>query len=295
VVVGTDPPGVRGIAGLFAHRAVLRLHDAADVDLPDRAVARSLPSRAPGRAYWLPAGCDVQVPVLDADPAGPGGPCGPPAGDDLIRLDPLPDEVGLDLTDAPAASALLGIGGDRLAPVYAPVPAGASLLVTGPRGSGRSTALATVAASLAATGARVVLVARTPHETHAAAGAYGVRVVRPAELDTVLADVPDVVAVDDARGGPHYEKLLATLDTVGLVVAASGEDLDDFTDRLLRTAVRAAAAKILLSPGHPQDASRIKEQIGRDECFAGPPGRAYVFAAGRRWTAQVPTPVPVSR
>jgi S-DNA-T family DNA segregation ATPase FtsK/SpoIIIE len=106
-----------------------------------------------GRAGEL---IEAQVAQLDLDQGRPAAP-----GPTPLRLAPLPDHVELAplLPAARRGIALIGVGGDEARPEGLPSDDGPGALVCGPPGSGRSTALLTLAASLSHDGRSVLLVA----------------------------------------------------------------------------------------------------------------------------------------
>jgi S-DNA-T family DNA segregation ATPase FtsK/SpoIIIE len=194
-VAATAPPALSaGLATHFADRLVLRVGDT----LADRMAgvpAELVGGRRPaGRAVWLPAARDGSAAgAPDGEPQDPAGhgtggamlcqvavgsppaSVGPPSatGDAPatraaapVRLRPVPHRVRLaDLAggdvgaagaDLPAVS--VGVGGDDGGPVRLALDRGA--LVTGPPGSGRSTALAVVVHGLLAHDVAMLVVAR---------------------------------------------------------------------------------------------------------------------------------------
>ncbi|HET8680361.1 MAG TPA: hypothetical protein VFM54_00575, partial [Micromonosporaceae bacterium] len=90
----------------------------------------------------------------------------------------------------------------------------------------------------------------------------------------------------DARADAAYDTLPVGAGI--LVTAATGEDHDNFQDRLLRQAVERAVAKVVLGPPNHLYASGIKLRLARDEAFTGPPGRAIVEVDGEKTLVQLP-------
>ena len=186
VCVAGDERLFRGrLLNRLDHRLCLRLNNPADaigLGFTPRNLPDGLP---PGRGLWAADGCEVQVPVLTAEPGGPRQAAalaelgarlrtvhGDPVGDDApLRLDALPSRIGaaaagrlpVSIPEKVPSGVLVGVSGDRLSSVYAPLGQGAGvLLVAGPPRSGRSTTTATIAADAAARGRSVVLVAPRP-------------------------------------------------------------------------------------------------------------------------------------
>lgn len=200
------------VLGAIGARLVLRMTE------PDAMVSLGVPlslargpALQPGRGY-LRGDEEVQVAVLGADPTGAAqaealAAAGRAAGGRLRpRPGPMPEEVdrptGLDHELVVA----LGIGDGRQAATVDLAPG--HLLVVGPPGSGRTTALAAVVAGLRAAG----------HEPLVVDGrGDGATEVLQAVLDEgVGADRPRVVVVDDAdeigegSGGRVLEQLAGT-------------------------------------------------------------------------------------
>ncbi len=105
--------------------------------------------RRPGCGVILgaagPVPCQVVLPDADELDGAPGG-----DGPGPLRLEPIPRLVPWRGGDGPGAPVVWAVGGDAAAPV--PVPEG-SVLVVGPPGSGRSTALRVLARAVAGGGA----------------------------------------------------------------------------------------------------------------------------------------------
>lgn len=106
----------------------------------------------PGRGVLLAPGAATVVQVA----RGRGLRVAGPPRRDVPRLLPLPAAVsGAELSPAPPGQVAIGRGGDGAGPVCASCGPGSRLLVIGPPGSGRTTALATVRAGLTAAGRTV--------------------------------------------------------------------------------------------------------------------------------------------
>lgn len=198
-------------APAFRDRLVLPVADGTLDALAGVPSAQSGPRRTPGRAVHLRDAtavlCQVaQVPssILVA-PSGAADPT-------VVRVAPLPSSVDLPTADPPtaptpgargstagaaatavtatAATVAVGLGGDDAGEVA--VDAGRPLLIAGPPGSGRSNAVAVVAAGLVARGRRVVRLV-PPAGSTPTRPLPGVVDVTPDELPT--SDV--TVLVDD--------------------------------------------------------------------------------------------------
>ncbi|HEX8630724.1 MAG TPA: FtsK/SpoIIIE domain-containing protein, partial [Catenuloplanes sp.] len=303
-----------------AHRLLLRLDNATDAvlaGLPPRAMPAYLPV---GRALWAVDGTEVQLPLLAADPSAAAqtgalaavtdrlrttcpvrsGTAGAP-----MRLDPLPrritvEEAGrLGSPPGPGPYALLGVTGDRLAPLWIDPRRHRSIVVAGPPGSGRSTAAAAIAVSLARQGSRALLVAAAgPGGVHRWAGDHGVTVVTAAGVvDTLATATFDVVLVDDADRLSADDPALAVATTVAGVALVVTATLDAFGGGMpgpLPALRRAATAVVLLSPPDRFSAAGLGVQISHAMAFNGPPGRAYLVVDGVPALGQVATVEPAA-
>ncbi|MFJ2296172.1 ATP-binding protein [Streptomyces sp. NPDC087894] len=137
--------------------------------------------------------------------------------DRRARLEALPSTIGFDEawemrpSTASRLWVLAGVGGDPLAAHGPDLATGTvpAFTIAGPAGSGRSTALTTVARSLMAGGVRILLIAPLPSPLRALAGQGSVmgcidredferREVEEA-LDTATREDPVVVVMDDAE------------------------------------------------------------------------------------------------
>ncbi|GEK21683.1 FtsK/SpoIIIE domain-containing protein [Cellulomonas xylanilytica] len=209
-------------AGAFAHRLVLPLADATldtVAGVPSGLAGRRT---TPGRAVHLHAtGAQVCQVVLPGPPGARVTAAGRDASVVLVR--PLPERADLPAALDAGSSRLevaLGLGGDQAEVVRVDVRHG--LLVAGPPGSGRSTALRVVARSLVRSGVRVLrLVDPAGPPVPALAG---VQDVGPADLVQACGD-PDgtVLLVDDLddlhRDHPGLDDLLPP--TLGVVAAVT--------------------------------------------------------------------------
>ena len=241
----------------------------------------------PGRGFAIPSGIEIQVAMPDdgvaaaaiaiATPHPPGGGLPPvevlPAVVDLSRLDQA------ILSGSPLYLPL-GLSDDTLSPIGLTLYPNEHALILGPARSGRSTALAGVAAVAAACGGQVIALAAegsplacSPH-VHVAADLAEVL----AAVDT--AEPPTFVLIDDAEtvGDPDGAlKALAADGRPGLHIVASGR-----ADRL-RTAyghwtseIRFSRTGVLLQPT-PLDGDLFTIQLPTRPTLPSIPGRGYLI------------------
>jgi DNA segregation ATPase FtsK/SpoIIIE, S-DNA-T family len=327
VVVTADRAGLVGrLASTVENRLVLRLADRSDfalIGLPPRAVPADMPA---GRGFLTDTLAEAQVCTISMDPSGPAQVAAlatiaaaarvrdadVPRSAWPRRIDPLPSvitmvEVGtaVGATSQRAGSALLtlGIGGDELAPVTIDLlEFGPGFLIAGPPRSGRSTALATMAAGLRAAGWRVVAV--TPrdsivrdyaHETFDATQ-FGADATFDRGLGrlAVLVDDAEIVAESPAAG--VLDRLTRTARDSGhlVVIAGTTEELS-VGFRGFIVDVRRARAGLLLAPRGPLDGEVLGVRLPRNIGGAVPVGRGQLIARGVVTQLQVALPTPIDR
>ncbi|SNX88344.1 S-DNA-T family DNA segregation ATPase FtsK/SpoIIIE [Streptomyces sp. TLI_55] len=216
------------IAALNDNKLLLRMNDVGDYTMsgiPREQIPSVIPA---GRGFRTDTGGELQVAVL------PGGLSGPEQADavqkigteaaarDLgvpaplrpFRVETLPMTIGFKEAYGRAGAAprgpltaMLGLGGDNVAPVWVDFAGVASTYsIVGPPGSGRSTALLSLAASLLRAGTGVV--ALTPRESPLRG----------------LAGHPKAVVLSSPA--PGEEELRAALETVGGAAVVMVDDAD---------------------------------------------------------------------
>ncbi|MEV5594286.1 FtsK/SpoIIIE domain-containing protein [Streptomyces sp. NPDC052496] len=303
------------VASLNDERLLLRMSDRNEYSLagiPPKQVPAVVPQ---GRGWRGGSATEVQVALLGERTEGPvtgrdqaealkriGERAGQrdrdvPAARRPARVLSLPRQVSF--TDAyekvPAAErrplwGLLGVGGDELSAIGVDFAADApSFLISGPPGSGRSTALTTLAVSLLAGGTRVV--ALTPRESPLRGLARHPRAVVIQDPDPLADEVtaalnaepgPAVVLVDDAdllSQLPAADAALREVATtgrdrgIGLVAAATAETLTSVGIGWLGL-VRRVRKGVLLSPQSPGEGDILGVRVPYDLLRGRPtPGR----------------------
>ena len=258
---------------------------------------------SPAGAKALPSGVDAMA--AGGRPAGRGldrtlesvtrlpGRCAPP----LSRWSPARPLVGL-----------VGVGGDELGALTVDLARdGPGFTIAGPPGSGRSTALVTLAWALLTGGTRLVLVTPRPSPLRALVDATQMVALldadaRPDELDLLVTSggrprEPMAVIVDDGEllaDSPLAAPLAAFLRTArdnagALVLAGTTDDLlGQFRGFLLDA--RRGRGGLLLSPSGPADGELFGRRLTSWVPGAVPPGRGLFFQRGRPTPVQVPLP-----
>lgn len=224
-------PTVAGLAPLVGVRAVLASrdrHDDVSLGVPTALAGQGGPA---GRAVWLGPGEPVVCQLVLPDDVPEVGASAGAADAAPVRLVAIPDDVPPGDEPGGGGAALLGVGGDDARPVALDV--GRGVLVVGPPGSGRSTALALLAGRAAAVGTLRGVLARDP------AVADAVRAVAGVDVPVVSRFAPtDVAGFLDAVGatGPGGR----TSATAGRPVVVV-DDVDQLAQLCVLEADRLAA------------------------------------------------------
>jgi S-DNA-T family DNA segregation ATPase FtsK/SpoIIIE len=329
-VIATDRSGFgHRLASAVATRLVLRQTEADQVaafGLHPREVPRHMP---PGRAVAVPGAVELQVALLDPDPDGAAQTAAVERLGALLttrwdgldpavaphRVDPLPQSItmtelaALRVRARPSGPAVctVGAGGDHLAPIDLDIAdAGATLLVSGPPRSGRSSALTAIATSLAGrTTGRLPLIAVCPRPSplRDLAGLPGVAdVVSGPDIGPDLEDAlaaahgPVAIMVDDAelladdRAAGPLERLARTARDEGNIIVAAGttEDLLVQRYRGWLPLIRRGRCGVLLNPGSHVDGEVFDLRLPRSTRGGWPPGRGLLVSRGEATPIQVP-------
>ncbi|MBO2462890.1 FtsK/SpoIIIE domain-containing protein [Actinomadura violacea] len=335
-----DRTGLGGqVSTVFDRRLVLRMADPNDygyAGLQDRHVPAAMP---PGRALEpaAPGAAprESQIGLLGDDPSGTAQVAALqeiartsvarygrlPRRQRPLHVDELPVRVtyreAMALDEAflaPSALwALVGVGGDTLAPVGADLlNEGPGFTVAGPPRSGRSTTLRTIVHSLldpAVGGGLVPVVLVTPRRSplRLLSGRPGVLGVLtsdadPDDLDRAIGDEHRyAVVVDDAElldETDMDDALAGVLRTArdgehAVVIGGTTADIGRGYRGFLADARRSRSG-VLLSVESPDDGDLFGLRLPRNAPLAGPTGRGLFVAAGATTQIQVALPPPVA-
>jgi S-DNA-T family DNA segregation ATPase FtsK/SpoIIIE len=305
---------------LFDDKLMLRMVDSSDfgtIGMTSKQVPTSMPE---GRGFRAEGLRETQVALLADDPAGTAqvgalqaiGRAASeqhrdvPANQRPFRLDVLPVRVELRQADELLESSLaptslaLAVGGDTLGVrTLDAFEHGPALLVTGPRRSGRSTVLRTMATYALRTGWQVLLL--TPRisplrELAGRDGVHGPFDATSSETDVkalvdelVAADAPLLALVDDVElvGADGWlptllADLVDRLRDTGSVLAAAGTPAE--MGGLYRgpvVALKRSGSGLMLSPQSSADPDMFGVSIARSLLGQSlPPGGGYLMRAG---------------
>ncbi|MGW2422243.1 FtsK/SpoIIIE domain-containing protein [Streptomyces sp. NPDC001709] len=320
VVMTTDRSGTTGsVTSSFGERLILRLTDPNDygmVGISPRSVPKDMP---PGRALRLTDDGvqECQLALLAADPAGKAQVEAlqqiatetarihprPPRRLRPMRVDALPirctaeEALALDPEFAPTSDlwALVGVGGDELAPLGADLSeAGPGFVIAGPPKSGRSSTLITMARSLTRGGLPVVLVTPKRSPLKNLEGEPGILGVLSGDasqhdLTELLSPVQSAryaVLVDDAE--LLYDSALAEgleevvrsgLDGDHAVIAAGSAESLGSQYRGFMVEARRNRHGLLLAPTPDAGEQLFGVRLPRTSA-AGPAGRGILVQGG---------------
>lgn len=290
-------PGGR-LAAVARQRIVLPLPDSADyavAGIPARAVPEL---RTPGRALLGEDALECQLALPRPLEAGrPSSDTGFPPPIRIVELPgepllPLPATVDGPVDGGAGLPLPVGPGGDGGAPLVVDLLRTGGLLVAGPPGSGRSTALHAFAQHLLALGAGVLRVGEPQDGQGPAPGARWVEAADDAGVRSWLAGLdglPGVVVADDL-GTPAEWSALSALPTLGartgvaLVVGGSPGLLSTHFQGPV-AALRRGRTGLLLCPG-PGDADLLGARLPRTPLPLRP-GSGWLVTGGITERVQV--------
>jgi S-DNA-T family DNA segregation ATPase FtsK/SpoIIIE len=215
---------------------------------------------------------------------------------DLVRVRQLPSTVGVGELRTPASRrasgvgrwAVVGLGGDEAAPCGLDLDLDPVVVVSGPAGSGRTTALRTMACSLTAAAATVVTIS----SRGGLQGPWSVCAPdAPERLSRVLREHPNAcVLVDDVEllADSATDSILVQLarrrGPTALVVAGATSTLQH-APRGAGAAARAARTGLVLQPSTPSDGEVLGVRVAIPESRL--PGRGVLVVRGEQQPVQV--------
>jgi S-DNA-T family DNA segregation ATPase FtsK/SpoIIIE len=331
VVITAERSGLVGrLASSIENRLVLRLADRSDFSLIGLPI-RSLPAELPaGRGIWVEGLLETQIFTLTGDPTGVGQSqaileiaaessrrdAGLPHHVRPRRVEVVPARISWIEIAAEAAFhhrsgaavVILGVGGDELQPITVDLlDAGPGFVISGPPRSGRSTALATIAANLTVSGWRVVAITPRPSLLATFASA----VLSPADPDfasrwdvetkaarakfdggaPLAVIVDDAELVVDAPASAWLDIFARTARDTGnlLVIGGTTEELA-VGFRGFVVDARRSRSGILLAPRGPLDGELLGVRLMRTAGAQPPAGRGIAVTRGELTPLQVALP-----
>ncbi|MDQ2836243.1 MAG: FtsK/SpoIIIE domain-containing protein [Actinomycetota bacterium] len=316
------------IAGFIATKYVLRLADREDYRLVNIRPQNLPENIAPGRAYFGDTPNEAQFALLGADPSGQAQIAVLRAEADALterygrqlihrpfRVDVLPAVITLaEALRLPVAVAgepapfdvTVGVGGDDLGQYRTSFGAGPGFVIAGQRKTGRSTALALLAAGLHANGVELLVVCPKPSPLSELATELGVPVVtRMDGPDSTVGWIEQreqcAILIDDADQVHGSDLDSALIDVVrarapGSIAFVVGAALDDLGSLLRGVAVEGKRNKqgLLLSPQSGMDGNVLGAGLPRNLLGRAPAGRGLMLVDGEWLAVQLPIPDGVS-
>ncbi|WP_221325694.1 FtsK/SpoIIIE domain-containing protein [Actinoplanes sp. L3-i22] len=325
VLAGDKVLGSGRYSGTTEDKLVLRLNDRQDYSTVGVPTKSAPVDPEPGRAMRTSDLSEAQIAVLDEDLSGAAQAqvlsalgeeltkreAAVPATRRARRLDVLPDTISyaeawnLHLERSPMRP-LVAIGGDTLTSLGPDLTEVPSFVIAGPPRTGRSTALLTVAESLLASGAGLVVLAPRRSPLRALDGRPGVAAVFTdpdvgiGEFRAVLGNIPEpsaVILIDDAEllMGSEIDPDLAAFargaqgNGWGLVAAGNAESLALSLAGWMGQ-VKRNRTGMLLSPQGLSDGEIIGVKLSRGNVGQAPqPGRGLLHLGdGSLLSVQVP-------
>ncbi|ROS30719.1 FtsK/SpoIIIE domain-containing protein [Cellulomonas sp. PhB150] len=331
VILSGDRSLLNGrISTLTEDRVMLRMPDAGDysaVGMTPRQVPGDI---ADGRAFRSRGSQELQVCVLDPEVGGAEQVAAlqriardattragaTPAAHAPFRVDDLPTRITLAEARALGSSTLAptavpaGVGGDSLTLFGLEAEEhGPGVLVVGPRRSGRSTTLLTMASSALERGWLVGTVTPRRSPLRDLAGTPGIvgELTLESTRDEIKAvleqlvpadGAPTLLVIDDLEllgtdgvlADAVVEHVGALRDRPGLVVAGGTTDELSGSYRGPAPALKKSRSGLLLSPSSPNDGDVFGLRLPRSVIGAPVPGRGILSLAGAWQSVQVPVP-----
>jgi len=291
-------------SSLFRQRLVLPLPDPTEALVVGVPADQARNNGPPGRGLWLASGQTgfrlAQVARDVREPARSSS-AGLRRIDDAWDIPALPTRMSR--ADLPSAGVhrrrrpglvVIGMGGERVRPVRLDLTAEPVTLVLGSRGSGRTTAIRSLAEGLDEAGQPFIVLSGRDARRPGAPADLADRLTRQPEL-VVLLDAPPVPDLAGPGTDELAEVLTAHLTGANgkeghLVLTASLADLAGAYRGVL-TLAREVQQGLVLGAVSPAEGEVFGVRL--DRCPAGPPGRGLLVAAGEVVSVQVAYPVRV--
>ncbi|WP_084038675.1 FtsK/SpoIIIE domain-containing protein [Demequina sp. NBRC 110053] len=306
------------IAGAVGSTYVLPMRDVADYRAAGIMI-RELPENLPpGRAMHGTDGRELQWVVLSPDTSGEAQHrlvvdvvaavsthwAETPVANRPLRVDTLPARIDLDSALAlpvaegcDARHVTLAVGGDELSRLTVDLGARQHLLIAGERGTGKSTALATLCVQLASAGATVLAICPRPSPLSEAAAAVKVPVVSDPTTDAAGLGTPPpgriVVLVDDAdaiKDTPLEMAIMMDSANRTYVAAARTGSVATAFSGPIAEAKKAARGMILQPASSLLGTQALGQSVPKPLVGRGTPGEGALLLDGDYLGVRVPLP-----
>ena len=277
------------LASLFGAKLGFRLADR--YEYTSLGIAAVDPPTVPGRAFESGTGREIQIAISHREglEAALAGMSWDPSHEAPWSIDILPSEVQIaDLVTSGHISPgewflPLGIGDTALAPVGWLLREGEHALVTGPARSGKSTALATLAAVARNASARIRILAILPRRSPLAESTAIDAVIELEALDRLAdADGPHLILVDDAElieGAELGGLIRERRPGIRVVAAGSADALRSLYGHWTQD-VRHSRVGCALRPNVAADGDLWQTPLPRRGPERFPAGRGYLLCDG---------------
>ncbi|SDT48133.1 FtsK/SpoIIIE domain-containing protein [Jiangella sp. DSM 45060] len=330
VVMTADRTALVGrVSALVEDKMMLRMNDASDfgnIGMHPKKVPEHMPA---GRGFRAEGLRETQVALLTDDVEGTAQVAAlqqiareakerhadVPRRQLPFRVDQLPSRISyadaLELAERPLAPTELplAVGGDTLTlRSLDAIDHGPGILVLGPRRSGRSTALLTMARSMLERDWKVLIITPRRSPLRDLEGRPGVEAVVDLELDkdegtrlwesmvpekggrptAVVVDDLELMGVDGWMVDLLTKHLPKLRDTGSVIVAAGTTDDLGSSYRGPAAVLKKSRSGVLLSPGATADGDHFGIKLPRSMTGGMPPGRGLFSAAGQWQLVQVP-------
>jgi S-DNA-T family DNA segregation ATPase FtsK/SpoIIIE len=288
----------------FAGRLIMKLNNENDAFNAGVRRAREVAGLTSGRAIWSEDETLIQIAVVGGSPDGSsqadsiaqvgaelaGAFDSPPLQRRPYRRIELPTRLELPEISAPIGEIAIGVGGDESSTLSLALSA-MPLLVLGPAGSGRSSALRTVATQLGDHCAKVLVLASKDSPLTAApidgSELLSASVLTSTDWDEVLADSSIGLVVDDLDL-PHVPDALTTAIANGVVNARLAVSCKPY--ELVPPPIRVVVllgSLIFLNPADLSRTAAVGLRLDRTQLVSGTPGRGYLQTRSVTTSVQV--------
>jgi len=302
------------ISSHLTDRFALALNDLNDYRMLDLQPKNVPSTMGPGRAVRAGDGAEIQFALFDANTdrsprevlAELAGQLTGPRPLNQLRVDPLPERITVDaarkLPPHPSSElgAIFAVGGDSLSAIAVNLSGlDSGFLISGPRRSGRTTALLRLTREAIEEGLPVVVWAQMSAPVFAGIDSELITILPPESsehefpTDRIDSGSSILFIVDDAEGflrtplDGSVVELLRGHAPLKVVMAGQPEDLANDL-RGTASVIKRSQCGMILRPQSPMDGQVFGHRLERS-LLGGPPGRGQFFMKGQQLRVQVVT------